>query len=85
MNDILAKKVSDNKYHQSLKYLSHLLKGEKRNALILDIAQIDIFLASQCVMSSETNKHLETQLSEIAFLFSKRTSKARVFNLFFAW
>jgi hypothetical protein len=66
MIELLINKATDKKYHQSLRYFSHSLKGEKRAAFIKELAEKDIFLASQCVMSSERSLNLENYLADYA-------------------
>lgn len=66
MIELLLNKASDKKYHQSLKYFSHSLKGEKRIEFIKKLSSRDILLASQCVMSSEQCIKLESFLTDIA-------------------
>lgn len=66
MIELLLNKASDKKYHQSLRYFSHSLKGDKRIQFIEKLASKDILLASQCVMSSERSIDLENYLAEFA-------------------
>ncbi len=66
MIENLLNKASDKKYHQSLRYFSHSLKGDKRVVFIKELAEKDILLASQCVMSSESNIELENYLADNA-------------------
>lgn len=70
MIEQLINKSSNEKYHQSLIYLSHLLKGDKKVDFIKRIASQNVLLACKCVMTSEKNVLLENYLSELAFNLS---------------
>jgi hypothetical protein len=66
MIEVLLNKAYDKKYHQSLRYFSHSLKGDRRIEFIKKLASKDILLASQCVMSSEQSFDLESFLADFA-------------------
>jgi hypothetical protein len=61
MND-LEHKAIDEKYFKSIRYFSHLLRGEKRTAFISELSDYNIYLAAQCLMSAEKDAILEGQL-----------------------
>jgi hypothetical protein len=69
MTNLLLKSL-DEKYHKSIRYFSHSLKGEKRREFIEDLGDYNIYLAAQCVMSSEKDVSLEESLKYKAEKFA---------------
>lgn len=65
--DALLSKAKDEKYFNSLRYLSHNL-GDKRNEFIAKLSAENIYLAAQCAMSCQVNEKLERYLVEKAVL-----------------
>lgn len=58
----LERKANNEKYFKSIRYFSHSLKGERRRNYILDVAEQNIYLAAQCVMSAEKDEEFEEVL-----------------------
>ena len=52
-NSVLRKKCLSEKYYASIKYMSHLLKGEERRYFIKRVCDINIYLGSQCALTCE--------------------------------
>jgi hypothetical protein len=70
MNDLAHKAVNE-KYFKSIRYFSHLLKGERRSSMIYELSNYNIYLAAQCLMSSERNPTLESELKIKSELFAR--------------
>lgn len=60
----LEHKANNEKYFKSIRYFSHSLKGEKRRNFIAQVAEHNIYLAAQCIMSAEKDEELENRLIE---------------------
>ena len=58
----LEHKANNEKYYKSIRYFSHSLKGEKRRNFIVQVAEHNIYLAAQCIMSAEKDEELENEL-----------------------
>ncbi|MBD2179488.1 hypothetical protein H6F42_21480 [Pseudanabaena sp. FACHB-1998] len=63
MIENLEHKIKNEKYHKSVRYFSHFLKGEKRCKYISEVAKYNIYLAAQCIMSCEEDNDLENSLA----------------------
>lgn len=70
MND-LANKAVNEKYFKSIRYFSHLLKGEKRTAFISELSNHNMYLAAQCLMSAEKDATLESELKTKSESFAR--------------
>ncbi len=79
----LEHKANNEKYFKSIRYFSHSLKGEKRRNFIAQVAEQNIYLAAQCIMSAEKDEELENRLIEkaqsIAQNFSQPEKSAKGF------
>jgi hypothetical protein len=62
----LEHKANNEKYFKSIRYFSHSLKGEKRRNFISQVAEYNVYLAAQCIMSAEKDEELENRLIEKA-------------------
>lgn len=60
----LAYKSNNEKYFKSIRYFSHSLKEGKRRSFIIELAEHNIYLAAQCVMSAEKDVEVEKILIE---------------------
>lgn len=67
----LAYKAVNEKYFKSIRYFSHLLKGEKRTEFIAELSNHNIYLAAQCLMSAEKDGTLERELKTKSESFAK--------------
>ena len=67
----LAHKSVDEKYFKSIRYFSHLLKGEKRTEFISELSNHNIYLAAQCLMSAEQDGTLERELKTKSESFAR--------------
>ena len=70
MNDLAHKAVNE-KYFKSIRYFSHLLKGEKRTAFISELSNHNMYLAAQCLMSAEKDATLESELKTKSESFAR--------------
>lgn len=61
MKDLNNKALSE-KYFKSIRYFSHLLKGQKKLEFLSELSEYNIYLAAQCLMSSERDTTLENNL-----------------------
>lgn len=59
----IQNKIQNEKYYESLKYLSHSLKGEKRREIIEFISLHNTYLAAQCATTCDIDKELEDYIS----------------------
>jgi hypothetical protein len=71
MKNDLAHKAVNEKYFKSIRYFSHLLKGEKRTAFISELSNHNIYLAAQCLMSAEKDATLEGELKTKSESFAR--------------
>ncbi|EMS33908.1 hypothetical protein C943_04227 [Mariniradius saccharolyticus AK6] len=67
----LEHKANDEKYFKSIRYFSHSLKGDKRREFIELVAEYNIYLAAQCIMSAEKDEDLEKRLIGKAEYFAQ--------------
>lgn len=67
----LALKAQSEKYYKSIRYFSHLLKGDKRRDFITELSRHNIYLAAQCIMSAEKDEEFERILVRTAELYAK--------------
>lgn len=67
----LSNKANNEKYYKSIRYFSHALKDDKRRAFISELAEYNIYLAAQCVMSAEKDEVFEKSLIEKSEIYAK--------------
>lgn len=70
MKDLKNKAISE-KYFKSIRYFSHLLKGNKKVDFLSELSEYNIYLAAQCLMSSEKDIDLENTLKLKSELLAK--------------
>ena len=79
----LINKVNNEKYYQSIRYFYHSLSIDKRHHFVRQVANYNIYLAAQCIMSSQKDTIIEEELIEkaesLAKDFSAPESSARGF------
>lgn len=71
----LEHKANNEKYFKSIRYFSHSLKGEKRRYFISLVAEYNIYLAAQCIMSAEKDEELESSLIQKATIIAENFSQ----------
>lgn len=62
----LDEKCAKENYHQTIKFYYHLLPADQKLQFIYNVANRNILLAAQCLMSDTKNDLIENQIKEIA-------------------
>lgn len=66
MIEFIRNKANDEKYFGSVKYFYHNLISDNKHKFILILARYNIYLAAQCIMTSQRDEVIEEKLIEIA-------------------
>jgi len=72
----LENKCKNEKYFQSIRFYYHRLPSESKLEFILEVAEVNIYLASQCIMSDSTNERIEKRIQDLAILAAECFSDA---------
>jgi len=64
-------KAKEEKYFKSIRYFSHNLPNGLKQKFILELSDTNIYLAAQCIMSSEKDERLESFLKEKAEIIAR--------------
>lgn len=59
-------KANDEKYFKSIRYFYHSLNSELRRKFIIELSEYNIYLAAQCIMSSQKDEEIEKKLVDKA-------------------
>ena len=62
----LENRCKNDKYFQSIRFYYHRLPSDVKLGFILKVAEVNIYLASQCIMSDSANEHIEKHIKELA-------------------
>jgi len=62
----LIEKSNNEKYYQTIKYFYHKLTDDKKSQFITQVAEKNILLASQCLMTDKKNEEIESKIKKIA-------------------
>lgn len=71
MIDNLYIKANSEKYYNSIRYFYHNLSQNKKHDFVLNLADQNIYLAAQCVMTSQKDEIIEKKLISIAESFAR--------------
>ena len=79
----LESKANNEKYFKSIRYFYHNLTELSKHSFILDVSQYNIYLAAQCIMSSQKDEQIENELikrsQELASDFNDFENSAKGF------
>lgn len=66
MIEFIKNKANDEKYFGSVKYFYHNLQNLKKQKFIIVLARYNVYLAAQCIMTSQKDSVIEEKIIEIA-------------------